>query len=288
LGKFDALVEIWNGVPFMTPLLTRGPNMAFLHHQHGPLWNIALPKPLAGLGRFLERKIYPNFYRSTPIVTLSESSRSELSSVLRLNQENIHVVEPGVSPSFHSSSNKSEDPLVVVAGRLSPYKQIDRVIKAVNNVRTVIPNVKLEIIGEGPDESNLRTIISSLPDSTWILLRGRVAEKDLIETYQRAWVVSSASLSEGWGMTLTEGARCGTASVASNIPGHTDAVSHGVSGYLFDNDEEYEEHLISLLSSRNNAISLGESALQWSSHFTWEKAATESFRVLASTKKNNA
>jgi glycosyltransferase involved in cell wall biosynthesis len=272
----------------MTPLLTNGPNIAFLHHQHGPLWNIALPKPLADLGRFLERKIYPNFYRSTPIVTLSESSRSELSSVLRLNQENIHVVEPGVSPSFHSSSNKSEDPLVVVAGRLSPYKQIDRVIKAVNNVRTVIPNVKLEIIGEGPDESNLRTVISSLPDSSWILLRGRVAEKDLIETYQRAWVVSSASLSEGWGMTLTEGARCGTASVASNIPGHTDAVSHGVSGYLFDNDEEYEEHLISLLSSRNNAISLGESALQWSSHFTWEKAATESFRVLASTKKNNA
>ena len=288
LGKFDALVEIWNGVPFMTPLLTRGPNMAFLHHQHGPLWNIALPKPLAGLGRFLERKIYPNFYRSTPIVTLSESSRSELSSVLRLNQENIHVVEPGVSPSFHSSGNKSEDPLVVVAGRLSPYKQIDRVIKAVNNVRTVIPNVKLEIIGEGPDESNLRTIISSLPDSSWILLRGRVAEKDLIETYQRAWVVSSASLSEGWGMTLTEGARCGTVSVASNIPGHADAVSHGVSGYLFDNDEEYEEHLISLLSSRDNAISLGESALQWSSRFTWEKAATESFRVLASTKKNNA
>jgi len=176
----------------------------------------------------------------------------------------------------------------VVAGRLSPYKQIDRVIKAVNNVRTVIPNVKLEIIGEGPDQSNLRTIISSLPDSNWILLKGRVAEKDLIETYQRAWVVSSASLSEGWGMTLTEGARCGTVSVASNIPGHADAVSHGVSGYLFDNDEEYEEHLISLLSSRDNAISLGESALQWSSRFTWEKAATESFRVLASTKKNNA
>ena len=45
LSEFDALVEVWNGMPFMTPLLTKGPNMVFLHHQHGPLWNVALPRP---------------------------------------------------------------------------------------------------------------------------------------------------------------------------------------------------------------------------------------------------
>mgnify|MGYP001162616495 CR=1 FL=1 len=287
LSEFDALVEVWNGMPFMTPLLTKGPNMVFLHHQHGPLWNVALPRPLAGFGRFFERKIFPNFYRSTPIVTLSESSRSELSSVLSLKKQNIHVVEPGVSSSFHSSTNKSEHPLVVVAGRLSPYKQIDRVINVVTRVRSTVPNVRLEIIGEGPEEGRLRRFIASLPDNSWVSLRGRVSEDELVDTYQRAWVATSASLSEGWGMTMTEAARCGTASVASNIPGHVDAVSEGVSGYLFNNDGEFERHLVSLLSSRDNAITLGESAHQWSSRFTWEKAATESFRVLASTKKTN-
>ncbi len=286
-GRFDALVEVWNGVPFMTPLLTRGPNMAFLHHQHGPLWDVALPRPLAGFGRFLERKIFPNFYRSTPIVTLSESSRAELSSVLGFRRKNIYVVEPGISHSFCPSIDKSEFPLVVVTGRLSPYKQIDRIINVVKKVRSTIPNVRLEIIGEGPDVGRIRRVIESLSDNSWVSLRGRVSENELVDTYQRAWVTTSASLSEGWGMTLTEDARCGTASVASNIPGHVDAVSNGVSGYLFDNDDEFEKHLVSLLSSRDNAISLGESAAEWSSRFTWEKAATESFRVLASTKKTN-
>jgi len=287
LGQFDALVEVWNGVPFMTPLLTKGPNMAFLHHQHGPLWNVALPGSFADLGRFFERKIFPNFYRSTPIVTLSNSSRSELSSVLGLKEQNIHVVEPGVSPSFHPSVNKSEHPLVVVAGRLSPYKQIVRVINIVKNVRLTVPDARLEIIGDGPDERNIRSVIASLPDNSWVSLRGRVSENELVDTYQRAWVTSSASLSEGWGMTLTEAARCGTASVASKIPGHLDAVSDGVSGYLFDNDIEFERHLVSVLSSRDKATALGNSAYQWSSRFTWEKAATESFRVLASTKKTD-
>ena len=99
-------------------------------------------------------------------------------------------------------------------------------------------------------------------------------------------MATSSSSSEGWGMTLTEAARCGTASVASNIPGHMNSVSHGTSGFLFDNNDEYLSFLIPLLSSRETAINVGEAAYNWSSQFTWKKTATESFRVLASTKQS--
>ena len=286
LGKFDAVVEIWNGMPFMTPLITRGPNIAFLHHQHGPLWDLALPKPFAMTGRFFERKVAPFFYKRTPIVTLSESSREEISSVLGLNSKNIHVVEPGIDESFKFSTNKSQDPLVVVAGRLSPYKQIENVVSAVEKVRSSIPNAKLEIIGNGPHEANIRTFINSLRDKSWISMKGHLPEEDLIDAYQRAWVVTSSSRSEGWGMTLTEAARCGTASIASSIPGHMNSVAHGTSGFLFKNNEEYVSHLLSLLSSRDIAINIGQAAHNWSSRFTWQKAATESFRLLASTKQS--
>ena len=286
LGKFDAVVEVWNGMPFMTPLLTRGPNMVFLHHQHGPLWELALPKPFAMTGRFIERKVAPFFYRETPVVTLSDSSREEISSVLGLNSKKIHVVEPGIDESFQFSNSKSQDPLVVVAGRLSPYKQIENVISTLEKVRTTIPNVKLEIIGDGPHEKNIRNFVTSLKDHSWISINGRLSEEDLINAYQRAWVATSSSSSEGWGMTLTEAARCGTASVASNIPGHMNSVSHGTSGFLFDNNDEYLSFLIPLLSSRETAINVGEAAYNWSSQFTWKKTATESFRVLASTKQS--
>src|SRR3546814_15682597 len=48
-------------------------------------------------------------------------------------------------------------------------------------------------------------------------LRGRVPDEELVELYQRAWVVASASSSEGWGMSLTEAAACGTPAVANHI-----------------------------------------------------------------------
>ena len=34
----DALVEIWNGMPFLSPLWYRGPRVVFLHHVHSEMW----------------------------------------------------------------------------------------------------------------------------------------------------------------------------------------------------------------------------------------------------------
>ena len=34
----DALVEIWNGMPFLSPLWYRGPRIVFLHHVHAEMW----------------------------------------------------------------------------------------------------------------------------------------------------------------------------------------------------------------------------------------------------------
>ena len=72
----DALVEIWNGMPFLSPLWYRGPRVVFLHHVHAEMWGMVLPPTLARLGDLVERRIAPHFYRSSRIVTLSESSRA--------------------------------------------------------------------------------------------------------------------------------------------------------------------------------------------------------------------
>jgi hypothetical protein len=52
LGTTDAVVEIWNGVPFMSPLWWHGPTSVWLHHVHGPMWQQSLPAVVgAGLRR---------------------------------------------------------------------------------------------------------------------------------------------------------------------------------------------------------------------------------------------
>src|SRR3546814_13603108 len=46
-GPADALVEVWNGVPFPSPLWSPGPpRLTILHHPHHQLWSSRLsPRP---------------------------------------------------------------------------------------------------------------------------------------------------------------------------------------------------------------------------------------------------
>jgi len=80
-GRWDAFVEIWNGMPFFSPLWTVGkPSTTWLHHMHADMWHQTFAdQPRVGaFGHALETRIAPKLYRRTRIVTLSASSKDEL------------------------------------------------------------------------------------------------------------------------------------------------------------------------------------------------------------------
>ncbi|MEO0493881.1 MAG: glycosyltransferase, partial [Actinomycetota bacterium] len=147
-GRRDALVEIWNGVPFFSPLWARGPRATWLHHVHEDMWPMVLPPRLARAGQVLERRVAPPFYRRTPVVTLSESSRTHILDRLRLRPDNVHVVPPGIDAGF-SPGREATEPTVVAVGRLMPAKDYPALLDAMADVRRHVPSVRLRIIGEG-------------------------------------------------------------------------------------------------------------------------------------------
>ena len=71
LGRADGLVEIWNGMPFLSPIWARCPRVVFLHHVHAEMWKMVLPRGLAELGYGFEHRVAPPFYRRSRIITLS-------------------------------------------------------------------------------------------------------------------------------------------------------------------------------------------------------------------------
>ncbi|HEY5153460.1 MAG TPA: glycosyltransferase family 4 protein, partial [Acidimicrobiales bacterium] len=233
-GPFDGLVEIWNGTPYLSPLWAGCPHVAVVHHVHKDMWRLVLEEKLAPYGEFLERRIAPPFYRHTPLITLSESSRRELIDYLHFRPAQISVVPPGIDPRFAPDGPRSPTPLVVAVGRLMAPKRFDEMIRVMAEVRRTVPAAQLVIVGDGYERLPLQEQISDLGADDWIRLAGHVSDEELLALYRQAWVVASASIAEGWGMTLTEAAACGTPAVATRINGHTDSVDDGVSGLLAD------------------------------------------------------
>ena len=281
MGPRDGLVEIWNGVPFMSPVWDRGPHIAVVHHVHGPMWEMALGRRLGRVGEWMERRVAPRFYRGTRIVTLSRSSHDELVGELGFDPKMVDIVPPGIDPRFAPGQPKSPTPLVVAVGRLAPVKRFDALIRAVAQVRDRHPHLRLVIAGEGTERPVLEAEIERLGAADWVSLPGRVPDEELVELFQQAWLVTSASLVEGWGMTLTEAAACGTTAVASRTTGHLDAVVDGVTGLLAGDDAELSRGIDRVLSDIQLRDRLSASALERSTQFSWDATAEAILSTLA-------
>ncbi len=277
----DALVEIWNGMPFLSPLWYRGPRVVFLHHVHAEMWGMVLPPTLARLGDTMERRVAPRFYRSSRVVTLSESSRAEIVDMLGLPPERVTVAPPGVDTRYRPGEQRSPVPLVVAVGRLVPVKRFDVLMQALAAVKADHRDLRAVIIGEGYERPALEALRARLGATDWLELPGRVTDEELVSWYRRAWAVASSSQREGWGMTLTEAAACGTPAVATAIAGHADAVLDGESGLLVDDAADLRAALGRVLGDEVLRSRLSKGALACARWFTWDATARRALEALA-------
>jgi glycosyltransferase involved in cell wall biosynthesis len=238
------------------------------------------PAALARLGELIEFRLAPPFYRNTPIVTLSHSSKDEIVEMLGLPAANVTVIPPGVDPRYSPGGQKADHPLVVAVGRLVPVKRFPMLVETLVALRRQHPTLEAVIVGEGYERASLEALVRAHEAQDWLRLPGYVDDDELVALYRRAWVVTSMSAREGWGMTLTEAAACGTPAVATRIAGHLDAVDDSAGGYLVDDLDTAIARLDLVLSNAALRDELARGALCHAARLTWADTARGTLEVL--------
>lgn len=278
MGPYDALVEIWNGVPWFSPVWCRRPRITMLHHVHGPMWDQILPGPLAAFGRVLEARIAPPFYRRGLTVTPSDATRDELLE-LGFRPDRVIAVPNGVDPFFTPGGARTPFPSILAVGRLAPVKRFELVVDAAIEARRRHPELRLTIIGDGPLRAELTDRVAAAGAADWIALPGRIDREALVAHYRQAWLVVSGSLAEGWGLSLTEGAACGTPCVATDIRGHRSSVVAGSTGVLVE-PRLLGPTIADLLADHGHRERLAAAALERARTLTWDGSALGLTRAL--------
>jgi glycosyltransferase involved in cell wall biosynthesis len=277
--RFDAVVEILNGVPFWSPLWWQGPRVVWLHHLHTEMWAQTLPRPLADIGRWNERVVVPRVYSSTSVVTLAEPGRTELTHA---GFGRVEVVEPGVSEVFTPDSERVVEgggTRLVAVGRLAPVKRWLELVEAIAPLAARIPGLRLDVVGEGPLRPDLERWRSE-HGASWLVLHGRVDDAALRDLYRAADVLVSASSAEGWGMTITEAARCAVPAVVTDVTGHRAAVVDGVTGALVDDPSGLTGTIESLLLDPERRARWGAAAADRARTMIWDEAARRHLEIL--------
>jgi glycosyltransferase involved in cell wall biosynthesis len=269
-----AIVEIWNGVPWFSQLWGNTVRSTWLHHIHEDMWNESLPRVLAPIARWVEISLAPMFYRRTYIATLATTTRDELiHRGYRANR--VVVAEPGIDPRYcPKESSKTPTPTLLAVGRLAPVKRFPLLLQIFADVLHTVPNTHLTIAGDGPDKDLLEHEIERLHLTHHVTLAGRVSDDDLLELYQSSWLLVSASHSEGWGMTITEAAACGTPCVVTANHGHCAAAIHDVTGLIVDDEANLSAAMIQVLTDRALRDRLTQGSLTHAAKFQWDRTAT--------------
>ena len=282
-NHFDAVIEDINKIPFYSPLYQKLPTLVVIPHLFADTIFQEINFVL-GSYIYLAEKPVPHVYKENEFMVISKSTADEVEK-RGISKEKIHVVECGIDKEiyrFDPSIQKFDVPTLLYVGRLKKYKNVETPIKAMPIIRQTIPNARLVVIGSGDYLPDLQRVTQSLDLDTAVEFKGFIPQAEKISYLRRSHVSVYPSLKEGWGLTNIEANACGTAVLASRVPGLLDSVDEGKSGLLFEfgKTEEFAALAIRILTDENLRRSLEMGGLRWAANFSWDKTARATEEII--------
>ena len=193
--------------------------------------SLAKGSRLDPLLRGYERTVLPRvFRRSRALVAVSPVS-------LAHGTGRATLIPPGVDTARFHPSGEPRGCRVLYVGRVeqsSRWKGLQVLVAALPRLRELLPQVRLEVVGDGDDLTTLQKQAADLGVADVVDWTGQVDHADLPAHYRRAGVTVLPSLteSESFGMALAEALACGCPVVGSDVGGIPFVVRDGVDGRL--------------------------------------------------------
>ncbi|GAB3659202.1 glycosyltransferase family 4 protein [Nocardioides korecus] len=281
LGRPDLVVDVQNGLPFFSRLVTSAPVVVLVHHVHREQWPVVYPGLVGRVGWWIEHVLAPRLYRRSQYVAVSRATRDELRE-LGVRGPRVAVVHNGTDLALGLGTGRSAAPTVATVGRLVPHKQVEHAIDAVVALREEVPGLTLHVVGSGWWEGRLHEYAAEHGALDSVVFEGHVEEDRKHRVYEQAWVQALPSLKEGWGLVVGEAGMHATPTVAYRSAGGTrESIADGRSGLLVETGTEFTEALRRVLTDEALRTRLGDGAREMSHAYTWDHAQS-SFAVVVS------
>ncbi len=118
---------------------------------------------------------------------------------------------------------------LITASRLATEKHVDWLVEAIAETRKVVPDITLDIYGQGPEDKKIKEAAERLCCTDCVRLCG---QQNLDEVYQNYEAYAAGSTSEGFGLTLMEAVGAGLPIIGFDVRyGNKNFIDDGANGY---------------------------------------------------------
>lgn len=219
--------------------------------------------------------LYNNLPRYADLVeTVSAQNIEPLIRQYGVTKEKIFVTGNGIEiEKYQYSKNKQQT--IAILGRLVSYKRVDMAIEIFKQVKKKVPDVKLIVVGDGPDRKRLMELAKNERDIEFTRF---VSEEKKLAILQQAKILLSCSEFEGFGIVPIEAFACGAFSIVSDIPAHHEVV--GGYGSIFKDVSEAARVMSELLLDENRRKKLARKGRKFvETTYTWPKVCDRFMQI---------
>ena len=231
-------------------------------------------------GEILER--YNLFRGFDAYIAISKKTQNLLQ---KYTKKEVHLIYCGVDhQEFFEKGEKSKRPTILCISRLAPYKNIKTLVLAFAHLSSSYPSAILQIVGDGPEEKNLKSLVQNLKIVNKVKFYSNLPRKELIILIKSSHVFCLPSKVEGFGIATIEAASAGIPYVNSNIPVQVEVTKRGMGGFLADpaSPIDFSNKLSKLLSNKQLYLRKSQQARKLSKIYDWSKIAVETEKIYQS------
>ena len=280
----DVVLEVVNGITFLTPIWLRTPRVTLVHHIHRDHYIREMGRKGAVAAFLLETAPLKLLYRDSPFLTISEAAALDLEH-LGVPREQLEVNYIGVDLDHYTpGGERAGQPTLLYLGRLKRYKRIEVLL----DVLAEVPEAVLDIAGDGDYREAIEAEIERRQLGERVRMYGHVSEERKLELLRGAWVNLTASSAEGWCLTVMEAAACRTPSAALAVGGLPESIVDGETGVLALEPQELAQKTRELIQDRELRERLGNQAYERARDFSWDRTAGQNLELLENQRSRAA
>lgn len=200
-----------------------------------------------------EKYIIPKYEK---FVVLTEEDKQDWMKVV----DNVVSIPNMLTLSNPPQSNCMNKKAIAV-GHLDINKGFDRMILLWKDIVKKTKGWQLHIYGDGDEKNNLLKIIETynMKDSVFI----HEPSKNIAACYGESSLSLMTSVSEGWGLVITEAMQCGVPVVCYGFKcGPKDIITNGEDGFVIEenNHREFVDKVVYLLNNKERRVIMGKKA----------------------------
>lgn len=177
---------------------------------------------------------------------------------------------------------KEGDKIVLYVGRMVKDKNLVVLIKSFKIVENQLKNVKLVLVGDGMEKSNLKMLVTKLGVNN-VLFLGHLDHDKIPEMMNCADVLALCSLYEGSPTIVKEALACGIPVVSTDVGDVKEAVINDKTGYLVNNNSN--DIAKGIINAINNGENFKENCIKIAQRYDWNKIAERTLAVYQSLSK---